>query len=117
MSEAITVKIVGGDWTLEIDADFTAGDPGCYTLPNGDPGYPPTGDELDVTGVTLHRPDAPSVDLGEILGELGLLECDRFVSMVSDAVYAKLEERQAEAEDDRLDDIEAARREAREFPL
>lgn len=35
--------------------DYTAGSPAVMTLPNGDPGYPAEGAEVDITAVYLER--------------------------------------------------------------
>lgn len=101
MTESLTIRLPGDGWTLIIDADFEPGDPGVHTLRNGDPGYPPTGDSLEVTSVMLTRPDELGVDLTEILADLGLLECERFIERVSEAVYAELERRDAQDEEAR----------------
>lgn len=40
---------------VEIEYDYTPGDPGCRTLRNGDPGWPPSPPEIEITNVWLHR--------------------------------------------------------------
>lgn len=46
-------------FTLEVEcviqATVTPGDPGCRTLRNGDPGYPPTAPELDDIRLILNQ--------------------------------------------------------------
>jgi hypothetical protein len=39
--------IILGDQQLEVKFDYTPADPGVYTLPNGDPGYPPYPESID----------------------------------------------------------------------
>lgn len=40
------------DWAgspVFIKYTYSPGDPGIHTFPNGDPGYPPTGPEIEIT--------------------------------------------------------------------
>lgn len=39
---------------LEVDVEFNyiQGDPGIYSYSNGDPGYPPTGPEIEIISIT-----------------------------------------------------------------
>ena len=39
--------IILGDQELEVKFDYTPEDPGVHTLPNGDPGYPPSPESID----------------------------------------------------------------------
>lgn len=47
-----SVERDGQEIELEIDASCTPGDPGCHTLRNGDPGYPPEPPEAEILKVT-----------------------------------------------------------------
>ena len=41
-----------GEVECLIEYDFSPGDPGCHTMRNGDPGWPPTGADIDITCIT-----------------------------------------------------------------
>jgi hypothetical protein len=67
--------------SLELDFDVRSSgsyDPGCWTLPNGDPGYPPSGgDDREVKGVsllldgkTLREPSGTAVWLSQASADL-----------------------------------------------
>lgn len=50
--------------TGTIEYIILKGSPGCHTLPNGDPGYPPEGDEVEfdkpeITSITILGYDIP----------------------------------------------------------
>lgn len=45
------IDINGEPINITIDFMFYPGDKGVHTYSNGDPGYPPTGDEIDVLSV------------------------------------------------------------------
>lgn len=47
-----SVERDGQEIELEIDASCSPGDPGCHTLRNGDPGYPPEPPEAELIKVT-----------------------------------------------------------------
>jgi hypothetical protein len=38
---------------VKIEFTYFPGDPGCRTMRNGDPGWPPTGADIEITGVAL----------------------------------------------------------------
>jgi hypothetical protein len=42
---------------VEVEADYMPGDPGCRTLSNGDPGWPPEAAEVEVTSVKVKTPN------------------------------------------------------------
>lgn len=44
---------------VDFDYDYLKGDPGCRTLPNGDPGWPPSPPEITLNAVWIYRPDKP----------------------------------------------------------
>lgn len=44
-----------GDLRLRVDYTYYPGSPGCHTLPNGDPGYPPEPSEIDLQSVEIER--------------------------------------------------------------
>lgn len=45
------IEINNEPFEVTIDFAFYPGDPGVHTYSNGDPGYPPSGDEVDVLSV------------------------------------------------------------------
>jgi hypothetical protein len=45
------VEIAEVESCFEVTANRTPGDPGCWYLPNGDPGYPPEPGEIEILSV------------------------------------------------------------------
>ena len=41
---------------LNLTVNYTPGDPGVRTLKNGDPGYPPTGPEVEIEEIGVDDP-------------------------------------------------------------
>lgn len=53
--------IILGDQQIEVKFDYTPADPGVHTLPNGDPGYPPNPEEVEI--ISIHWGDTDVTDL------------------------------------------------------
>jgi len=53
--------IILGDQQIEVKFDYTPADPGVHTLPNGDPGYPPSPEEVEI--ISIHWGDIDVTDL------------------------------------------------------
>jgi len=53
--------IILGDQQIEVKFDYTPADPGVHTLPNGDPGYPPSPEEVEI--ISIHWGDTDVTDL------------------------------------------------------
>lgn len=43
----MTIERPDGEHTVQIAADMVPGDPGCRTMRNGDPGWPPSPPEIN----------------------------------------------------------------------
>lgn len=55
----------------DIVCELTPGDPGCYTLPGGDPGYPPSPPECEILSIGLQGlGKQPAIDLAPVLWPL-----------------------------------------------
>ena len=51
-TSTVSVKGDGPDEEeVVVEATYVAGDPGVRTFRNGDPGYPPSGPEVDITSI------------------------------------------------------------------
>lgn len=46
-SEQFTTTVDLDGITVYVEGTFTKGDPGRWTMANGDPGYPPDGDDVE----------------------------------------------------------------------
>ena len=93
------VSIDGISADLTVGYAFEAGDPGVHTFPNGDPGYPPTGDCLEVSEVWLR-----GVNIAQALSEDAQ-------AAVEAAIYSHIERRNEREAEEHL----AARAAEREF--
>ena len=93
------VTIDGIDAPVTVGFAYEAGDPGVHTFPNGDPGYPPTGDCLEVSEVWLR-----GVDITQVLGEDAR-------AAVEAAIFRHIERRNERDAEDHL----AARAAEREY--
>lgn len=69
-----------GDDDVRVVVNYIPGDPGCHTMRNGDPGWPPTDPEIEV--VAVRKPDGAlviegdySVDEWDALHQRLLEEC------------------------------------------
>lgn len=51
--KAHNVKTITIELEVEVEFNFYPGSPGRMYMPNGDPGYPPEPDELEVLSVAL----------------------------------------------------------------
>lgn len=66
-----------GEVECEVEYDYTKGDPGCHTMRNGDPGWPPTPAEVIINRITtVHGIDVTKMMLGK----------ERFVDWVTDEI-------------------------------
>ena len=75
-----------------VDAEVTEGDPGCRTLPNGDPGYPPSPPE--VSSITVKGQDGKEI-------EESVWECER--DSIEEKAIEAAREKAAEDRDCRAD--------------
>lgn len=89
------------DPELDIDCTYRPGDPGCHTLPNGDPGYPPEAPEIDIHSITARM---PLLWVGAGLALAATAGTD-LAELLSPVAFADLEEQLIEL-------AEAARRDA-----
>jgi len=66
-SETKIINFKGLD--LSVDYYLYPGDPGKWTLDNGDPGYPPTPDEIEIDSITYI-----GGDIADFLSGINLLD-------------------------------------------
>ena len=52
MKTTVTIKITN-NLELEIEGNYTPEEPMVWTLPNGDPGYPGCGSELEINDIKI----------------------------------------------------------------
>lgn len=90
MSHPTHVDLVFGEVTIRFSGVYTPGDPGRHTLPNGDPGYPPTPSEFEWDKAFIGE-----LEVTEMVEELLALDFEELCS--------KLLERCEEAEADDAD--------------
>lgn len=80
------------DQEVTVEAEISGGDPGVRTYPNGDPGYPPSDPDVDLTGVF----NAEGKDIQHLLTD----------AVLDDLIVQALEEserREADAQADLAD--------------
>jgi hypothetical protein len=70
--------IILGDQQLEVRFDYTPEDPGVYTLPNGDPGYPPSPESIDEI-ISIKWGDIDVTDLVYEFFELDQMEFEEML--------------------------------------
>lgn len=91
---------------LEIDCTYRPGDPGCRTLPNGDPGYPPEAPEVEIHSITSR---APLLWVGRGLALAATAGAD-LTELLSATDFADLEERIVELAEQARRDAEGEAR-------
>ena len=98
------LEIEGKEVECLIEYDYTPGDPGCHTMRNGDPGWPPTGPEItinrittvsgvDVTNTVDHEPLMDAIEEYEQEAKESAL-CDQADALNDEAKIREWQERQ-----------------------
>ena len=72
----------------EVTCGLTNGDPGCRTMANGDPGWPPSGPECEIQEIRL-RGGGPLVSVAD-WEEFGF--DDHQIASISDAAFKLADE-------------------------
>jgi len=80
--------------TYQVSGDVTPGDPGCHTMRNGDPGWPPSGPEAEVT--EIHYQGAKLADDDWKNHRIGEKQVEEMV----DALFEQANDNARAAEDD-----------------
>lgn len=98
----------GGEREYEIEYAYTPGDPGCRTLPNGDPGYPGTGPAVEWLTARLilsHGQESPvshrygdPIDWDDLIGVLELNPIE--AQALDDRLYAEACEQEDQSGDE-----------------
>lgn len=79
-----SVDIVEDDVILEVSGTYSPGDPGVHTFPNGDPGYPPTGPEVDIEKIMWKDDNGNDANLLPLVGTF--IDEDSFYEKVEEAI-------------------------------
>jgi hypothetical protein len=82
-----------GEIECEVEYDYTPGDPGRWYLPNGDPGEPPTAEEIDITCITT----VSGVNVTRLI--VGTKACDSLIDAISEREAERPGEAAAEMAD------------------
>lgn len=92
MSHPTHVDLTFGEVTIRFSGVYTPGDEGRHTLPNGDPGHPPTPSEFEWDKAFIGE-----LEVTEMVAELVALEFDGLASKLLEK--CEEQEREDEAED------------------
>lgn len=85
MSHPTHVDLTFGEVTIRFSGVYTPGDEGCHTLPNGDPGHPPTPAEFEWDKAFIGE-----LEVTEMVAELVALDFDGLAQKVLEACEEQL---------------------------
>lgn len=97
----VTLQIIRGGEAVEVEVecDYSPGHPGCWYLPNGDPGDPPEPAEMNVISARDEQGRSVTLDedeLGDVLAACEQQARDWRDARAEDAADAEREARHAE---------------------
>jgi hypothetical protein len=87
MSRPTHVDLTFGEVTIRFSGVYTPGDSGRHTLPNGDPGYPPTPSEFEWDAAHIGE-----LEVTEMVEELVGLNFDELCSKLLERVEEEADE-------------------------
>ncbi len=71
---------------LFVEFDYTPGDPGVHTYPDGDPGYPPTSPEFNIIHVWWDTEDVNedevTIDIAPLMEEEDFMNIENAISEI-----------------------------------
>lgn len=71
---------------LEVSCNITPEDPGCWTLPNGDPGYPGSPAEVEITSIKRGGEEIPDAEFDALCAD------EKWRGYVEDCALEKIAE-------------------------